>query len=143
MLVATLLVAAQAAFANPAVEIPPAPLYKVEYYYKVRWGYQAEFLKLFLKNHLPILKKEQELGRIVEIRMEAPREHMTEDARWDYRVTLVFASAEAALSPSAVTEAQRKAMYPDQAAFEPEEQRRFELLMAHWDLPVVPVEQGS
>jgi len=143
VLIAPLLLAAQAALpvSSPAAE--SAPTYTVEYYYKVRWGFQAEFLKLFLKNHLPILKKERDMGRIVEIRMEAPREHMTEDARWDYRVTLVFASAEAALSPSAVTEAQRKAMYPDQATFEREEQRRFELLMAHWDLPLVPVDQGS
>jgi hypothetical protein len=27
-------------------------------------------------------------------------------------------------------------LYPDKAAFDREEQRRFELLVAHWDLPV-------
>ena len=25
--------------------------YSVEYYYKVQWGHQQEFLQLFLKNH--------------------------------------------------------------------------------------------
>ena len=34
----------------------------VEYYYKVRWGHQEEFLALFAKNHLPILEKEKALG---------------------------------------------------------------------------------
>ncbi len=31
--------------------------YTVEYYYKVQWGHQQEFLDLFLKNHYPLLKK--------------------------------------------------------------------------------------
>ena len=31
--------------------------YTVEYYYKVQWGHQAEFLDLFLKNHYPLLLK--------------------------------------------------------------------------------------
>ena len=30
--------------------------YTVEYYYKVQWGHQQEFLDLFLKNHYPLLK---------------------------------------------------------------------------------------
>jgi hypothetical protein len=30
-------------------------------------------------------------------------------------------------------------MYPDTAAFAREERRRFELLLAHWDVPVVAV----
>jgi hypothetical protein len=31
-------------------------------------------------------------------------------------------------------------MYPDQETFQKEEQRRFEILDGHWDLPVKPVE---
>ena len=31
--------------------------YSVEYYYKVQWGHQEEFLQLFLKNHYPLLEK--------------------------------------------------------------------------------------
>jgi len=31
--------------------------YSVEYYYKVQWGHQEEFLQLFLKNHYPVLEK--------------------------------------------------------------------------------------
>ena len=36
----------------------------VEYYYKTKWGHADEFLKLFKKNHYPVLKKETEMGRI-------------------------------------------------------------------------------
>ncbi len=32
--------------------------YVMEYYYKVQWGHQQEFLQLFLKNHYPLLKRE-------------------------------------------------------------------------------------
>jgi len=28
--------------------------YTMEYYYKVQWGHQQEFLQLFLKNHYPL-----------------------------------------------------------------------------------------
>jgi hypothetical protein len=30
-------------------------------------------------------------------------------------------------------------MYPDQETFRKEEQRRFEILIAHWDLPVTDI----
>ena len=33
-----------------------------EYYYKARWGYADEFIRLFKKNHLPVLKKQIETG---------------------------------------------------------------------------------
>jgi len=33
-----------------------------------------------------------------------------------------------------------KQLYPDQETFKREEQRRFEILIAHWDVPVVNVD---
>jgi hypothetical protein len=70
--------------------------------------------------------------------MDSPREHLPEDARWDYRVTLVYPSVAAYVAPG-LPVAERRRMYPDTAAFTREERRRFELLLAHWDVPVVPV----
>ncbi|HEU4997132.1 MAG TPA: hypothetical protein VFT29_20085, partial [Gemmatimonadaceae bacterium] len=64
--------------------------YTMEYYYKVQWGRQQEFLQLFLKNHYPLLLKQVEGGRILSVKIETPANHMTEESRWDYRVTLVF-----------------------------------------------------
>src|ERR1700689_2394356 len=64
--------------------------YAIEYYYKVQWGHQQEFLSLFLKNHYPLLKKIVESGRMLSVKIEEPSNHMTEDARWDYRVTIEF-----------------------------------------------------
>src|SRR5713226_7139565 len=64
--------------------------YTMEYYYKVQWGHQQEFLQLFLKNHYPLLKKMVESGRMLSVKIETPANHMTEDERWDYRVTVRF-----------------------------------------------------
>jgi hypothetical protein len=111
----------------------------VEYYYKTKWGHADEFLKLFKKNHYPLLKKQVEMGRMLKVWMDQPRYHTTEDGRWDYRVTIVFKNA-AVLHSSFDEAALVKQMYPDQATFQKEEQRRFEVLLAHWDLPIAPVD---
>src|SRR5438270_12756331 len=64
--------------------------YSMEYYYKVQWGHQQEFLQLFLKNHYPLLQKNVEIGRAISVKIEQPANHTTEDGRWDYRVTIRF-----------------------------------------------------
>ena len=111
----------------------------VEYYYKVKWGHQEEFLTLFKKNHLPILRKEIERGRMLEVSAVTPRYHTAEDGRWDYRVTIVFKNA-AVANENFDEAALAKQLYPDQETFKREEQRRFEILDAHWDLPIKPLD---
>jgi hypothetical protein len=110
--------------------------YAVEYYYKVQWGHQQEFLQLFLKNHYPLLKKIVASGRMLSVKIETPANHMTEDARWDYRVTIRFKNSAVATTENPDEEAIIKQLWPDQEAYKREEQRRFEILLAHWDLPV-------
>jgi hypothetical protein len=113
--------------------------YTMEYYYKVQWGHQQEFLQLFLKNHYPLLKKVVESGRMLSVKIETPANHMTEDARWDYRVTIRFRNSTAATTGNPDEEAFIKQLWPDQETYKREEQRRFEILLAHWDLPVTDV----
>ncbi len=108
----------------------------IEYYYKVRWGDTDEFIRLYKKNHLPVLKKEMELGRILQLSMVGPRYHGTEDGRWDYRVTITWKNVGVTVD-GFDTEALTKQLFPDQETFKREEQRRFEILLAHWDLPIV------
>jgi hypothetical protein len=115
----------------------PQP-FVIEYYYQVKWGNQDEFLRLFKKNHYPVLAKEMADGRIVSVTAAGPRYHATEDGRWDYRVTITFRSVADAFAPS-LSEAEMRVLYPDQETFKKEEQRRFEILLAHWDVPVSPV----
>jgi len=113
--------------------------YAVEYYYKVQWGHQAEFLDLFLKNHYPMLQRIKASGRIVSLKIDTPAYHTTEDGRWDYRVTIVYKNSTLATTANPDEEALKKELWPDQAKYEREEQRRFEILLAHWDLPVTDI----
>ena len=137
LLTLTLLFSARALLAQGA---PPQGAanqpYTMEYYYKVRWGYQQEFLQLFLKNHYPLLLEGVQSGRMLSVKIETPANHMTEDGRWDYRVTLRFKNSTAATTANPNEEADTKRLFPDQEKYKREEQRRFEILLAHWDIPV-------
>ena len=114
----------------------------MEFYYKVQWGHQKEFLDLFLKNHFPLLEEIQKSGRIVALKIETPANHMTEDARWDYRVTITYKNSALATTANPEEAALIKKLYPDQVSYQREEQRRFEILLAHWDLPVSNITPG-
>jgi len=119
----------------PATEKP----FVVEYYYKAKWGHADEFITLFRKNHYPVLKKNVELGRMLRVSAVMPVYHTTEDGRWDYRVTIVYKNAAVAHDNFDST-ALLKQLYPDQETYKKEEQRRFEILDAHWDLPIKDVD---
>jgi hypothetical protein len=113
--------------------------YAIEYYYKTKWGFADEFIRLFKKNHYPVLKKQMELGRILQLEVAKPKFHTTEDGRWDYRITIVWKNA--AVTDDGFSDADiKRQLYPDQETFTKEEQQRFEILSAHWDLPVVDVD---
>ena len=111
----------------------------VEYYYKVEWGHADEFIRLFKKNHYPLLKKQLELGNALAVTVESPVHHAIEDGRWDYRVRIDWKNVQAAHDDSG-DEQILKQLFPDQEMFEREEQRRFEILLAHWDVPVSSVD---
>lgn len=128
----------QAAQSGAASEGSAQP-FIIEYYYKAKWGHADEFLALFKKNHYPVLKKEMELGRMLKVSMTAPRYHTTEDGRWDFRVTIVFKNASIA-NDNFDSAALIKQLFPDQETYKKEEQRRFEILDAHWDLPIKDVD---
>ena len=142
----TLLIAFLLCLTAPALLAQGAPPqgaadqpYVMEYYYKIQWGRQQEFLQLFLKNHYPLLKKGVEEGRMVSIKIETPANHMTEDARWDYRVTIKFKNSTVATTADTSEQTVIKQLWPDQETYKREEQRRFEILLAHWDLPLTDI----
>jgi hypothetical protein len=132
--------AAQPLFAQgaPPQGAPDQP-YTMEYYYKVQWGHQQEFLQLFLKNHYPLLQKMVETGRMLSVKIEQPSNHMTEDSRWDFRVTIRFRNSTVATTANPDEERFIKQLWSDQATYQREEQRRFEILLAHWDLPLTDI----
>jgi hypothetical protein len=117
------------------------PAVTMEYYYQIKWGHQEEFIELYKKNHLPLVRSLIKSGHMLSVKTERPTLHLPESRRWDYRVTIVFRDADAALSEPPEEWEQAKAhLYPDQDTFKQEESRRFGLLEAHWDVAVSTVE---
>jgi hypothetical protein len=108
----------------------------VAYYYLVRWGAFDEFVELFERNHWPILREQLAAGRLIDVHVATPRFHGDGRADWDILVSITYRNW-AAIQEHSDAEIARK-LYPDQDAFHAEEQRRFELLEAHWDVPLEP-----
>jgi hypothetical protein len=103
------------------------------YFYTVKWGFQDEFLDLFQRNHYPVLKAREKAGQFVSVRAFVPEFHGDGRADWTFAVELV---APASPPATPTTEEIVAKLYPDRARFDREEQRRFELLVAHWDTPL-------
>jgi len=138
LLFAASLIPAARAQGAPPQGAPDQP-YTVEYYYKCQWGHQAEFLQLFLKNHYPLLKKIVSTGRMLSVKIETPEYHTSEELRWDYRVTIVFKNSTVATTANPDEERFIKELWPDQETYKKEEQRRFEILLGHIDLPITDI----
>jgi hypothetical protein len=102
-------------------------------FYTVKWGFQDEFLDLFQRNHYPVLKAREKAGYYRSVRTFVPEFHGDGRADWTFAVELVVAP-NAPATPTA-DEIIAK-LYPDRAKFNREEQRRFEILAAHWDVPL-------
>jgi hypothetical protein len=109
--------------------------FTIENYYKVKWGHAEEFIDLWKKNHYPLLKKAVQKGDIISVTAETPKLHSGEDTRWDFKVTIVFKNAALAFDPD-LTTPYKKELYPDTDQLKRDEQHRFELLIAHWDVMV-------
>ena len=112
----------------------PAEPVTVAYFYRVRWGHHAEWLELFRRNHWPVLREQLAAGRFTDVRLFTPRYHGDGRADWDVMVTITYRdwAAMAARSEQSIKER----LYPDQETVRREEERRFELLEAHWDVPL-------
>lgn len=107
---------------------------EVVYFYRTRWGHHDEFLELFTRNHLPVLREQVSSGRMLDVRVQVPRFHGDGRADWDVMVTIVFRDWAAMEDHSEREIAER--LFPDQARYHEEERRRFEILEAHWDVPL-------
>jgi hypothetical protein len=119
----------------PAAQSAQNPERVVWYYYKVKWGFQDEFVDLFRKNHYSVLKEEIKSGRIKSVKTFVPTYHGDGRADWTFAVEITFRDVAAMTGPSEDDAIQRR-LFPDRAKFLKDEQRRFEILDAHWDVPL-------
>jgi len=128
------------------VEGAGGPPVTVEYYYKIvpggmMPGGPSEWLSLYLKNHHPILQQLKKEGLILSEKVYERRFH-AESPAWDYKVVMVWRDW-AALDEASTREPEIiRSLFPDKAAHDREEKRRWELTEKHWDdvLKEVPVD---
>ena len=113
--------------------------FTIENYYKVKWGFADEFINLWKVNHYPLLKKAIDKGDIISVEAEKPKLHSGEDTRFDFKVTIVFKTEKLAFDPNLTKQYERQ-LYPDLEKLKKDEQHRFELLIAHWDVMIEKIE---
>jgi hypothetical protein len=123
---------------KPAEAVQEQPFLE-EWVYKVKWGHNEEFFDLLKKYQLAILERERQLGYVIQYTVYAPGLHTSEDQRWDYRVFIIYKNQASASHSKEVT----KQLFPDQQTFKKEENHRWELTEAHWDLPIRVVDPNQ
>ena len=106
--------------------------YQVEWVYHVKYGHQDEWWKIFRKYQIAILDREKQLGFITDYYVDRPGLHTSEDARWDYRIIITYPNYEASKHEGEV----QHQLFPDTQSLTREEDRRWELTLNHWDLPI-------
>ena len=136
--------AQKAAAATGNVLVAPADSVNVtvESYYRIKWGDLETFLRLYQKNHQPLLEEMKKLGYIRSTHMHEPLTHMTGSARWDVRVTIVYRDASAALFGPEISSKWKTAqerIYKNSELFRSEERTRFSLVEEHWDVVVTDI----
>jgi hypothetical protein len=113
--------------------------YLVEWVYKVKWGYADEFWQLFKKYQIATLNREKELGYVTSYIVYRPGLHTGEDTRWEYCIVITYKN-QASSGHGAEIE---KQLFPDQAVMKREENRRWELTEAHYDLPIHTIDPNG
>jgi len=113
--------------------------YLVEWDYKLKWGHADEYWQIFKKYQIPILNREKELGYVKSYTVYRPALHTSEDIRWEYRIVVVYRNQVVAGQGSSIA----KELFPDQKTFKREENHRWELVEAHWDLPIRQIDPNG
>lgn len=129
---------AQQTASNSSVSGSDKP-YLVEWVYKVKWGHADEFWQIFKKYQIAVLNREKEVGYITSYAVYRPSLHTGEDTRWEYRIVITYRNQTSSGHGAEIT----KQLFPDQATLKREENQRWELTDAHYDLPIHTIDPNG
>ena len=73
----------------PSLQEAPAAERTVWYFYRVKWGYQDEFLDLYQTNHYPVIKA-QLGGRVIDFKAYGPMYHGDGRSDWTLATVMTF-----------------------------------------------------
>lgn len=122
----------------PSLQDAPGAERTVWYFYRVKWGLQNEFMDLYQKNHYPVMKA-QFGDRITDFKAYVPTYHGDGRADWTFATVLTFRDAATMTAPYDEA-AIARGIFSDFETFEAEERHRFEILDAHWDVPLTEID---
>jgi hypothetical protein len=124
--------AQQAPSGSSSANSPAGKPYLVEWVYKVKWGHAEEFWEIFKKYQIATLNREKDLGYVTSYTVYRPGLHTGEDTRWEFRVVISYKDQASAGHGAEV----ERELFPDRVAQKREENRRWEITEAHYDLPI-------
>jgi hypothetical protein len=105
---------------------------QVEWVYRIKYGFQDEWWTLFKKYQIATLDREKQLGYVTDYQVFRPGAHTSEDSRWDYRIIITYPNYDGSKREAEV----ERQLFTDRAALTKDENRRWELTLDHWDLPI-------
>ena len=123
---------AQGTQSNSPAATAVAKPYLVEWVYKVKWGHADEFWEIFQKYQIATLNREKALGYVTSYTVYRPGLHTGEDTRWEYRVVITYKNQASSIHGAEV----EKELFPDRDTQKREENRRWQITEAHYDLPI-------
>lgn len=118
--------------AGPAQAQKTAKPYQVEWVYRVKYGFQDEWWRIFRKYQIAALDEEKRRGYVLSYSVFKPGLHTSEDSRWDYRIVITYNGYDGSTHEGEV----ERALFPDSGSLKKDENRRWELTENHWDLPI-------
>ena len=117
-----------AAQQQPAARVP----FVVERTYWIRPGKELQFIAMFEKNRVPLLRAKMKEGEVLWMRLSRPQFNASNE-QWDLRITIAWRDADSAIERINLTNGQQA---KDAQRLAMEEQIMGELVVDRTDIPV-------
>ena len=108
-------------------------------FYKLPPGHQDEWLALYKKYHLPIMKWEKEHGQVISETVYTRRVHQVSPS-WDIAIMIVSPPAGQAKKPEMTRQELIRSLFPDLDDYVKGERQRWSMTLEHWDESWVEVD---
>ena len=112
-------------------------------FYKVKGGFEDEWLALYKKWHYPLLEYALQHGTLVEQRLYVPDGH-AQDAEWTFASSFLFPAGQVgAMAPLGRSELIEELFGGQMDDYVAGEKRRWELTEKHWDTDFIELDKSE
>ena len=112
-------------------------------FYKVKAGYEDEWLDLYMKWHYPLLEYALEYGTLLEQKLYVPDGHGLK-AQWTFAITFLFPAAQDAKAAPLDRAQLIEELFGDRMEdYVNGEKRRWQLTVKHWDIDFIELDKSE